>query len=401
MSRPESREALADELRRAAEEPHRLVLPRGEGTRMRLGAPPARIDTLILTGGLDRVVAWEPGDLTVSVESGVRLETLGTLLASRKQYLPLQSDRAGGTIGGLLAAGEDGCLAFGAGRIRDFLIGASVALGDGTIAKGRGAVVKNVAGYDVPRLLVGSLGTLGVIVEASFKLLPLPEAHATVVSEHRTLAEAFAAARAVLDSPAEPVFVNVLRRNESASDGLWVRLVVGLQGPAERVRGLAGAIRDRLAGTESAGTELREGDDNTVLRRALDDPAAAAAERMGVPEPVVVKCLSLPSEQAALAERLCEMGSRLPARIRLDARPGLGVLYVVVDEAGDGAAAAAILVEARSGGRPAVLVSAPAALRAGLDVWGPPPADFFLMEAIKKAFDPPGVFAPGRFVGGL
>lgn len=417
--RPANREELAGELTRAREAGHSVV-PRGEGTRMHLGAPPARLDAVVLTGGLNRVVAWEPGDLTVTVEAGVRLADLARLLAGRGQVLPLQCDRAGGTIGGLVATGEDGALALGCGRIHDFILGVSVGLADGTIAKGRGALVKNVAGYDTPRLLVGSLGTLGVIVEASFKLLPLPEATASLLFEFPAMADAFAAGQRVLDSSIEPVFVNVLSgfSGEAAGEGASHRLAVGLQGSTVRVRGLRAAVEDRVAGGGASGRTLLEGADDRKFRAELDEPVAVWASpgrSVGdsLPETgpdggrgpgTVVKCLALPSRIAELADRIRACSLSAGAALRFDARPGLGILYAALDAAEPAAlraATAAVLEESRSEGRSAILISAPPPLRAALDVWGPPPPDFFLMKRIKDALDPTGVLARGRFVGRL
>src|SRR5215213_7653709 len=157
------------------------VLPRGGGSRMGLGQPPRAADLLLSTQGLNQVIEYEPADLTITVEAGLGLDELQALLNSRGQFLALDPpSQAVATVGGLVASNASGPLRLQYGSARDIVIG--IANSNGVLTKAGGRVVKNVAGYDLNKLYTGSLGTLGVIVELSLKLHPLPERRATVLA---------------------------------------------------------------------------------------------------------------------------------------------------------------------------------------------------------------------------
>ncbi|MEX0749916.1 MAG: FAD-binding oxidoreductase, partial [Dehalococcoidia bacterium] len=194
---PSSEHELATVLAEAHE--HALaVIPFGAGTHRSLGNLPAGFDIALSTTRLDRIVAHEPADLTVTVEPGVRLDDLQTLLATSNQFLPLDPPCGNdATVGGLIASAAFGPLRHGFGTVRDWLIGVRVVHADGAISKAGGRVVKNVAGYEMTKLYTGSLGTLGVISEATFKLMPSPAARQTVAayfhSPHAAATFAFAA----------------------------------------------------------------------------------------------------------------------------------------------------------------------------------------------------------------
>src|SRR5438270_5712299 len=171
--------ASAEQLQRVLTEAHEAsitVVPFGGGTHMALGNLAESYDAALSIRRLDRVVEYEPADLTVTVEAGVRLVDLQAKLAEHGQFLPL--DPPGGdaaSVGGVLAANAWGPLRHAVGTARDWLLGISIVHADGTLTKGGGRVVKNVAGYDMPKLYIGSLGTLGVIAGATFKVAPLPK----------------------------------------------------------------------------------------------------------------------------------------------------------------------------------------------------------------------------------
>src|SRR5918992_1322390 len=168
--------ADAAEVMRIAAEQGLSVIPRGAGTRLRWGHPPASCDLLIDTGGLDRVIEHAAGDLVVKVEAGLTMDRLAEVLAGQGQRLAIDAPIAGSTVGGTLATGAWGPLRLRYGTARDLLIGVTIVRADGGLAKAGGTVVKNVAGYDLGKLFTGSYGTLGLIVEAAFRLHPLPAA---------------------------------------------------------------------------------------------------------------------------------------------------------------------------------------------------------------------------------
>ena len=197
---PQSAEEVASILADASQL-GQAVIPVGGGTSLSLGNPPRGADLALSTRALSQVIDYEPTDLVLSVGAGARFSDVQAVLGEHGQRLPL--DPAGGedaTIGGLIATARWGPLRHSAGTLRDLLIGIAVAHPSGTVTKAGGMVVKNVSGYDMPRLYHGSLGTLGVITSANFKVLPQPRAEATVTASHASADEAFAAAARVRDT---------------------------------------------------------------------------------------------------------------------------------------------------------------------------------------------------------
>src|SRR5262249_49203738 len=197
------------------------VLPWGGGTALGIGAPPARVGIVLGLKRLDRVLEHEPGDLTATVEAGVTLGAFQAHLGRRGQWLSLDpAYRDVATVGGILASNASGPRRHLYGTCRDLLIGVTVVSADGTVVRGGGKVVKNVAGYDLPKLFVGSFGTLGVLVEATFRLRPRPDADRLVVSRFERLAESGAAARAVMASDLIPSALELVDAGASRALGL-------------------------------------------------------------------------------------------------------------------------------------------------------------------------------------
>lgn len=399
VDRPESPEELIVALNdaRAGGE---SVLPLGAGSRAPHGPPPERISRVITTAALDRIVIWEPGDQTLRVQAGMPLADLDARLADEHQVLPLQRLASAGTVGGLIASAADGVTDLGYGRVRDRVLGCTVALTDGRLARGRGHVVKNVAGYDLPRLLVGSYGTLGVLVEMSFKLEPRPPAQAAVRTTLADVLTAFAAARDVLASGTEPVFVDVLADAASPT----ATLVIGFDGTEARVQGGVESLKNLLAPHQPGPIERLDAPAEAALRARLDAPTTLrASDAAPTAEPIVLRCTAPATRLAGLARGLLQTARNGVGAVGLDARPGLGLMFVSIDTPQADARRAltqAALTAARALGHASVL-TAPAALRRELDCWGPVPPDFALMQRVKSALDPDGVLLAGRFVGGL
>src|SRR5205807_8771521 len=176
--------ASADELARAlrvANAAGLSVIPRGAGTKLGWGNPPRRADLILSPARVDRVIEHAWGDMTAAVQAGCTVEHFQRTLAEHRQRLALDAlwpKRA--TIGGMLAANDSGALRVRFGALRDLIIGITLALPDGTLAKSGGKVVKNVAGYDLPKLATGALGTLGIITQAIFRLHPVPRTSRTL-----------------------------------------------------------------------------------------------------------------------------------------------------------------------------------------------------------------------------
>lgn len=361
------------------------VLARGTGTRLSWGAPPRALDLVMDTSRMRSVIAHAAGDLVVTTQAGVRLATLQETLARHGQRLALDSggrgrgsagSPTGGTVGGTIATAAAGPLRYRYGSVRDLIIGITVVLADGTVARSGGTVVKNVAGYDLAKLYTGSLGTLGVITEAVFRLHPLPDATRWITVAATDAVRAAAAVAAVRASQHDPVAVEVDRvvRGGPSTVGVALEGVpAGLDARAQAVAGLlgqAGGAAPTITETPPAWWGLSPS--------ASDRPA------------VLVTC-----EPTGLAELL----TSAPGSLRGSA--GAGVLVAGLDD-GDrlGPELAELrAIAARHGGH-AVLRCAPSGSKVGVDLWGPVPG-LTLMRRLKDEFDPEHRLAPGRFVGGI
>ena len=386
----------------AASEVGAAVIPVGSWTKIRLGNPPRAADLLLSTTGLNRVIEYEPANLTVIVESGVVVRDLQAKLAEKGQFLPL-GDLAG-TVGGVVAANASGPLRLGYGTARDLLIGSRIATSDGRLARAGGKVVKNVAGYDLGKLYVGSLGTLGVLVELAFKLAPLPASRATHLSAHAGPAAAQEMAKRLLRSSLQPLAADLLSPAASAALGLlpprWTLAVL--------VGGVPSAAPRQL--DELGKLALGVGGDTLgVLEEPASDDLWRRVTSLGEGDAYLQLKASVPiAEVAAAAEALSSAAPSLGAPPVLWARAGSGIVYASWAAAPERATASVIaegLARARrqlaSLGGALVFEKAPREVVAGMDVWGEVGESLAVMRALKAQFDPRGTLNPGRFVGGI
>jgi glycolate oxidase FAD binding subunit len=390
------------------------VIPWGGGTQMGLGVSPREGALVVVTRRLGRVVEHEPGDLTATVEAGITLDALQQALGTRGQWLSLDPPFPGrATLGGVLAANAAGPRRHLYGTARDLVIGMRVVGADGALVRAGGKVVKNVAGYDLVKLYVGSLGTLGLIVEATLKLRPRPEADQACWALFPGLGPAATAVAAVLASDLLPHSVELLdeEATEVCAGGLGLpatagaaALVLGFDGlattvawqleEARRLLAGAGAVRAEACGPAMAGEVLGRIRD---IRAAWPDPLAVVRVAL---VPVRVGPYALESAAALRAAGL---------RFLTVAHAGAGVVTLVL-AAGDGGppdvtatakALAGLRERARALGGQLVVESAPLAVKDEVPVWDEPGAALRLMRAIKAQLDPLGIMNPGRFVGGL
>ncbi len=360
----------------------------GGGTDLDLGRPPARLDAVVHTRRLAKVREHAPSDQIVAVEAGITLAELQRHLAPHRQRLavdPPFPERA--TIGGIVAANAFGPRRTRYGPVRDLVIGMTVVRADGVVARGGGKVVKNVAGFDVPRLFCGSLGTLGLVAEVVFRLHPLPEASATVVFDGLDASDVAETAPVLRDLRVEPSALAAL----PAGDGRGFTVAV-------RFEGFAPGVRDQV---ERIVARARGGD---RLEGPAEEALWARHDAARVSGNVRAKASFAPARLAAAVEALRPVASALRGGA-LVLHPAIGIAFVAGTLEDAGAAATAIDA-ARVGlaplGNGALVVSAaPAALRARTDPWGPAPAAFEVMRRLKAQLDPDARLAPGRFVGGL
>jgi glycolate oxidase FAD binding subunit len=357
------------------------IVVRGTGTKQDWGHPPRQVDLLLDTRRLTGVVEHAAGDLITVVRAGTPLDQLQTQLGSAGQELAIDSPYPGGTVGGAVAVNTSGPRRMAYGTLRDLIIGSTLVLADGTVAHAGGKVVKNVAGYDLSKLLTGSYGTLGLIAECAFRLHPRPAATAVLRRAIAGPTELATLVSAVLGAQLAPGALEV----DAPADG-DMQLAIALSGVPEGVSQRA-ATAGQLLGDDVIQGEpdwwgaypWRAGDCGVKLTSALSQlpvllaAALTARERHGV----------------ALAVR----GSA-----------GSGILYAGLPGQTDPAVAARVVDDLRTAateaGGHAVVLTAPAAIRDRVDLWGPVPG-LGVMRRVKAQFDPAGRFAAGRFAGGI
>ncbi|HYG68213.1 MAG TPA: FAD-binding oxidoreductase [Anaeromyxobacteraceae bacterium] len=360
----------------------------GGGTDLELGAPPARLDAVLRTTRLAGIREYAPSDQIVAAEAGMTLGALQAHLARHGQRLALDPPLPEhATLGGIVAANAFGPRRLRYGGVRDLVIGITVVRADGVVARGGGKVVKNVAGFDLPRLLCGSLGTLGLVAEVVFRLHPLPERSATVVARGLDASAVGAATRAVLDARLEPVAAAAL------PDGDRFLLAVRFEATGP---GVGDALARACAGTGPLrGAEALEGADEAALWARHDLLRTGGDVR--------AKATFPPARLEAAARALRPLAGALRGGAVV-LHPALGIAFVsgALDDA---AAAASAIASARAALRPGngalVLAAAPAALRARVDPWGAVPPAIEVMRRLKRELDPDGRLAPGRFAGGI
>jgi glycolate dehydrogenase FAD-binding subunit len=362
----------------------RTLRVRGGGTKDYVGdllPTDAVIDTTALAG----VVAHVPGDLTVTVAAGTRFAELRSTLARAGQFLPLDPPHAdAATIGGIVAANSTGFGRARYGGVRDLLIGTTSVLGDGTIARSGGRVVKNVAGYDLNKLFVGSLGTLGVLVECTFKILPRPPISSGAHALFARSADAFAAADAIVRTSARPAALAI----SGGPGGAWELLLQadGDAAPVARTLDLLSEVaRDH-------GTTAQHHDGVPALLTELNEISSRA-------DGTVVRAALPLAAQPAFATTAV----RLEGFARLVADASSGIVRIVLrgDDTTMLDGAGALLAAARVVGGSARVERRPESLRARLTAFGDAePAGRFIMRRLKAAFDPRGILEPGRSAAG-
>ncbi len=384
---------VAQLLRNASDE-KAIVVPRGGGTMLDLGAPMDRVDLDLSLEKLTRVLDYQPANLTVRTEAGITLGELNRTLAEHGQFVPLDPPCPGqATAGGILATNASGPLRIRYGTARDLVIGIRVALADGQIVKGGGQVVKNVAGYDLPKLFIGSLGTLGVIVEATFKLAPLPRKTTTLIAGFSDLDQACAVVLRLLQSPLLPIGAVVLNRTASNKYELS-----GHYALAVRFAGNENAIMRQL----NEVTQWARSNDN-VLSTTMDEDAALWAHLadFSTSHETVLKVSTLPSQLAPVGNAAETIAAQHGLSCSYIAN-AVGILFVGLK--GDLGPVKNAILELRqaaiASGGTLVVQRAPRALREQVDAWGAGQNDP-LLRKLKQEFDPNGILNPGRYVGGI
>jgi len=403
---PAEQAAVAAAVQNAGER-QMAVYPLGGGTRLDYGAKPTRPGIGLSLAKLSRVVDYPAADLTITVETGTTIADLTKLLASQGQRLPIdipQPDRA--TVGGAVAVNAAGSRRYAYGSMRDYLLGFTAVDGNGHLFSGGGRVVKNAAGYNMCRLMTGSLGTLGVLTQATLMVRPLAEASALLVGDVSDFEMAEKLLAATVRSPTRPVAVDFVAGRLPANDqalgavpeGHIGRLCVGFEGTAAEVAWMVEKLRDQWIATGSTAPVLVSAASAEPMWRWLAD------------FPADVQMSVLPSAVVASVAEIV----RIDPACAIHAHAGDGVIRVSLplpsgEGRGEGGASAAPVsfsaqpisqlraVAVAAGGKLVVLRHSDGVALTAADVWGPPGPETRLMQAIKERFDPNNILNPGRF----
>ncbi len=383
---PATEQELAKVLK-LADEAGLAVIPRGGGTKLEWGNPPGRADLILSTVRLNRILEHAWADLTVTVETGCTIGKLQGTLAKHGQRLALDAlwpEHA--TVGGMLSTNDSGALRLRFGSLRDLIIGVTLALPDGTLASSGGKVVKNVAGYDLPKLATGALGTLGVITRAVFRVHPLPKETCTLTCICDDAAEAQRLVLAVQDSKLAHSALQI-RCGGNAQPQVDVLLEATQAGLAAQTKQLKSPPANKNFADSTS--------DVWSTRQVL----YSAAKRDGA-NCAIAKFSTLPAQLANTIEALatlCADGVRWSAVVQAT---GIGCVYLE----GEAPAIESVLLSFRAkladmGG--SLVVHHPPAAVCRMEAWSDAGDALPLMRAVKQQLDPKNTLNPGRFVGGI
>ena len=367
------------------------VSPRGGGTKTYLGDIPRDVDLIVSTRRMNEIIEHVPGDQIVRVQAGVTLDDLQNQLSGSDQMVVLDPPerRDGATMGGIVASNSSGPRRYKYGTVRDLIIGIQVVLADGTVAKAGGKVVKNVAGYDLSKLFTGSLGTLGIIATANFRLHPIPEAARTVAVEVENPQAAFGAAQAIMHSQTEPTAVELHYGEDQKL------LTVLLESIPEGVEAKEAAASFLL---KTFGKVRTLSDEEVEYLGPLSPPPVGDDE-------AVIKVAVPPMELGNVLESVFDAAERKGLAFpKMTGHAATGVTFVGLS-GGDAEAMAEVVGEIREiftrKGGSVVLQKAPVELKQRVGAWGPGGDELGLVRRVKYKFDPRGIMNPGRFIGGI
>lgn len=387
-------------------EHHLTLLPRGGGSRMNLGGLAKHIDVMLVTTQLTHLLEHEAPDLTCHVETGITLAQLQAQLATKGQRLSLDPpDAEQATLGGILATNASGPKRLRYGTARDLVIGLRVIQATGELSRSGGRVVKNVAGYDLNKLYIGSQGTLGVIVEANFKLHPLPAAERTLLLTYTNASDAMQTVIAITGSQLNPSALELIDAGAAndLSDFFGFHLPTNGYTVAVNFEG-------------SPATIERQIDETRLLARkhhALlgDDLEEEAQERFWnvirehTQGSLTCKVAILASEIVSYLQTLEDVCRRHRLEAATIAHAGNGILYIELRPGDALQRLVAAITELRGAAVKArgslVVERCPVDLKRRISIWGEPGRDFQMMQRLKQQFDPEGIFVQGRFLGGL
>jgi len=439
---PRNAREVSDVVRMANRE-NLSIVPSGSGTKMGMGNVPSRLDLVISSSRMDHMLDVDTANLTITVEAGVRFRDIQARLATEDDrcYLPLEdlsqsrdelicSDRSNrgcflpmdppfsetATIGGIVAANSSGPRRLLYRFPRDLLLGVRFVAPNGDIVGTGGKTVKNVSGYDISKLMVGSCGSLGFICEMTFKLLPLPERMETVVLSFKSFKDVCALTESVLNTPLVPAAIEIMnntaweklscRDRQDVGLGAY-RVAAAMEAFEPAVGRMRREVLDMGKGLGAVGDACFREDEHRRFWWVVSHLQASATHRFNRPVTLQLTYpISLMEDVVGSAERsLSERG--VDHTLLVHAGTGACVIILSGDSVGGRGGGAAVslirdlLARCRENGGNLIIQSAPSDLKPKLRMWGEPGLDLLVMERIKRELDPSGIFSPGRFVGGL
>jgi glycolate oxidase FAD binding subunit len=379
------------------------VIPAGSGTKLGIGNPLEKVDLVVSMARLDEILEYEPADLTVTVQSGVRLATLQELLAEQGQFLPLDPPYMNlTTVGGIVSANASGPSRIRYGTARNRVLGMRVVQSSGAVVKSGGKVVKNVAGYDLRKLYIGAFGTLGIITELTFNLYPLPEIEQTMLLTFDEIGQAAKMALGIAGSQLSPTFLNLFINDAPATETSGISLAIGLDGYPETVAWEIDWIHSLVKQNGGVGVKILESTEQQEFRATM----RAFPEQSRVPQKTVCKANLRLADVEGFMNAALETVNALQTPIQLMGLMGTGVVYVAISGDLDGfqstvQALATLRKHATNVGGNLIIESAPVAVKRQMDAWGKLGTGVALMKQIKAKLDPIGLLNPGRFVEGI
>ena len=391
---PASEEELSALLKEANEKCW-AVVPKGSGNAGRLGNLPERLDVVVATEMLPHIIDHNPGDLTVSVGAGTTFGLLQKRLAEEDQWLPLDPPLAARrTVGGILAANLAGPLSLSYGAARDFVLGVRVASADGTVTKSGGNVVKNVTGFDLPKLHIGALGTLGIILQATFKVIPLPQEDRTLAAAFDDLGKAADVCHEIARSPYTGQAIELIKGSDGRNQ-VYARFLGSVPSVEVRLEKVKSLLEQ--AGAENVNT-LGQDEARTLWNAVTDFGWNGSAE-----EEVLLSLGHFPSKTKSVIGAVSEYCVQNGYSLEMAVGPARGVVKCKIAAPGSQMknVVSGLRSIAASADGYALVEQAPLQVKADLDVWGDPGPALHLMRRLKNRMDPHRILNAGRYVGGI
>ncbi|MCG9126100.1 FAD-binding oxidoreductase [Candidatus Poribacteria bacterium] len=375
------------------------IIPTGSGTKLGIGNLAEKTDLVVSTNRLNKVLEYEPADLTVTVEAGIRLTDLQTVLSEHNQFLPLDppyGDRC--TIGGIVSSNSSGPLRHQYGTARNLVLGLKVMNPTGTVVKSGGKVVKNVAGYDINKLYIGAFGTLGIITEVTLKLAPLPTKSAVMISQFENIQDAITSGLMVASSQIQPLYVNLCSRFtcQDITDSKPT-LLIGFGGDPEAVSWQLDSTQTLMEQNSSLGVHTIDGESQTDVQKLIQEFAAVNPNS----DTVLVKLNLKRTDIAEFAVKVLDITDDIMVIV------SNGVLYLRINKISgyDVDSLSQTLNQLREDVVEAhgnlIIEDAPPELKQQIDVWGSIDRTILLMKQIKAKFDGGNILNPGRFVSAI